>query len=192
MKNSEERPYKRSVIVIKRSLQFRFAALTMTLVSFACFMVWWETFRDLNGYKDKGFLSDPMLGLALHQINVVILIKVVALVLLVGGFSLLISHYIAGPLYRLEKSFEHLRTGDLTHRVRFRSRDGLQHMGDALNVTLNTLQKRLKKDYAKLHTIEDELSDLSKSSRDKVRNAKIQRIADEIKSITKSFKVFES
>jgi methyl-accepting chemotaxis protein len=56
------------------------------------------------------------------------------------GVLLFISHRIAGPLYRLERSLEQIADGDLTVETRLRSTDE----GKALAASLNDMATKLK------------------------------------------------
>ncbi|MBI5563235.1 MAG: HAMP domain-containing protein [Deltaproteobacteria bacterium] len=53
----------------------------------------------------------------------------------VAGFIVLlfVSHKLAGPLYRFEKSLEEIAKGDLTHRFRLREGDEMNSLAERLN-----------------------------------------------------------
>jgi methyl-accepting chemotaxis protein len=53
----------------------------------------------------------------------------------IAGFVILlyVSHKIAGPLYRFERSLEEIGSGDLTHKFTLRSHDQLGELADRLN-----------------------------------------------------------
>ena len=62
--------------------------------------------------------------------------------------SLLITHKIAGPVYRLEQSLKQMAAGNLDLRVRFRTGDDLQELANLVNQiiarqseALTTIQK---------------------------------------------------
>jgi len=65
-------------------------------------------------------------------------------VMAAGGFISLLSgvalalflpQKLAGPIYRVQKSLEAIRDGDLTERVRLRSNDTLMDLADSVNET---------------------------------------------------------
>ena len=65
---------------------------------------------------------------------------------LVSGFfmisnALMISHKIAGPAYRLCKSLEQIREGDIAFKVRLRDGDHPTEVCDELNLLLDTLNE---------------------------------------------------
>ncbi|OGP13162.1 MAG: hypothetical protein A2052_00405 [Deltaproteobacteria bacterium GWA2_54_12] len=57
----------------------------------------------------------------------------------IAVISVLFSHRIAGPLYRLEKSLEAIASGDLTVATRFRGMDQLSALADELNTMVRSL-----------------------------------------------------
>lgn len=65
--------------------------------------------------------------------------------------SVLISHRIAGPLYRFNRIFNDLGRGDLSLRVRVRRTDYLIHEADALNTMIGSLAEKLR-DIRESHT----------------------------------------
>ncbi|MBI5562222.1 MAG: methyl-accepting chemotaxis protein [Deltaproteobacteria bacterium] len=58
--------------------------------------------------------------------------------------SVIFSHRIAGPIYRLEKGMEAIGSGDLTVDTRFRGADALAPLADELNAMTRTLNHRAR------------------------------------------------
>lgn len=57
----------------------------------------------------------------------------------IAVISVLFSHRIAGPLFRLEKSLDAIASGDLTVSTRFRGMDQLSVLADELNTMVRSL-----------------------------------------------------
>lgn len=57
----------------------------------------------------------------------------------------LFSHKIAGPILRIERTFEDALGGDLTQRIKLRQGDELKDTADQLNSMLDGLQARIKR-----------------------------------------------
>jgi len=70
-----------------------------------------------------------------------VLIQVLFLTLLVFFVSLLWTHKIAGPLYRLRQSFRQVSAGDLFVVTRFRNTDQLQNVPVLLNAGLEQIRE---------------------------------------------------
>lgn len=57
----------------------------------------------------------------------------------IAVISVMFSHRIAGPLFRLEKSLDAIASGDLTVNTRFRGMDQLSALADELNTMVRSL-----------------------------------------------------
>lgn len=81
----------------------------------------------------------------------------------IAVISVLFSHRIAGPLYRLGKSLEAIASGDLTVATRFRGMDQLSALADELNTmvrSLNHTSRSVMESAEELKIAEDTLHSL--------------------------------
>lgn len=76
-----------------------------------------------------------------------VLVQVLFLTLLIFFISLLWTHKIAGPLYRLRHSFQQVSAGNPSVVTRFRNSDQLQN----IPVLLNSGLEQLRGDFGQLH-----------------------------------------
>ena len=60
---------------------------------------------------------------------------------LIFFYAVIISHRLAGPIFRLEKDLDKIIEGDHSIRIRFRSKDCLDSLANKLNQVLNRLPK---------------------------------------------------
>lgn len=72
-------------------------------------------------------------------VSVLAFFVVCSVVMAVQGLRF--SHRIAGPAYRIVKSFERIREGDISFRVTLRKGDYLTEVADELNLTLDWLNE---------------------------------------------------
>ena len=56
---------------------------------------------------------------------------------------LVISHRLAGPLYRFEKELREIGEGDLTRDIRLRKEDQIRDMADSLNKMSAQLREKI-------------------------------------------------
>ncbi len=56
---------------------------------------------------------------------------------------MLLSHRLAGPLYRFERSLENISRGDLTYRIKLRSADQLTELQEALNRFTENMERQI-------------------------------------------------
>ncbi len=137
-----KRQYKRRTILIRRSFQIKHALITLALFALSAFIVWWELYESFSEMSARGLISDPQVMLIVREISSVIMIKMSVALLLVWLLSILLTHFVAGPLYRLEKGLEALRDGDFKHRIHLRKWDELESLAQLFNEAMDRLQKR--------------------------------------------------
>ncbi len=96
----------------------------------------------------------------------------------------LLSHRIAGPLYRVQKALHEIGQGDLTHRIRLRENDQLDELAQALNQFAQRMDE-------KLGSLQRELDQASAKFPDKDKPEEIAKLAEivrRLKEVTDTFK----
>ncbi len=83
---------------------------------------------------------------ALKAVNRSMLPKVMMLAVIIFIAGIIISHKIAGPMYRIEKSAEAIASGDLSVSFRIRKGDEMKEASSALEEMVDSLQA----DFAKI------------------------------------------
>ena len=145
----EKKKIVRRSFFIKRRLQWKiFASVIGMLISFALFMVlglYFPLFYIL-------YSNLPAESVALQQtayfyltIEKYIWISILMVIALIGVYSIILSHRIAGPLYRFEQTLQKIGQGDLSRRIQLRRYDELKDFGDQLNQTLDALEATLRR-----------------------------------------------
>lgn len=136
--------FRRKTVVIKRGFQFRYAMIMFALFGLAAFMVWWEIYNSFKSLMDQGLIHEPAAVRMISDVSSVILYKVLIALAIVWFLSILLSHYVAGPIYRIEACLKLLREGDLVHRARLRPHDELKSLAAAYNEALDSLHTRVR------------------------------------------------
>ena len=80
------------------------------------------------------------------EMNFITAVTFVAVLVLVGVVGLMLSHKVAGPMFRLTKHFEETAASGSPRPVKFREGDYFQEVPDAYNLQ-----------FAKKHAHEDEI-----------------------------------
>ncbi|MBP7055569.1 MAG: methyl-accepting chemotaxis protein [Candidatus Omnitrophica bacterium] len=143
---------------IKKRFQFSFAAgfvvlLLLESLLIAAFLVNLSNNTITTGYSGSVlrvertsdfFLTSFMLGTF-----------IVAGAVAIAGMLIfiLLSHRIAGPLYRFEKTVKDIEAGDLTARISLRKKDEIIALKEALNVFVDSMDKRIGRIKRSLHEI---------------------------------------
>lgn len=145
----EKKPYKRKIIVVKKSFQFKYATIVTVLFALACFTVWWEIHQSVKQLTMQGIINDPVVVQMMASLSNVMLLKATVALVLVWILALALSHWVAGPVYRVEKGLEALGTGDFTHRIFLRKRDQFASLAEVFNRTAEALQEKARKEQSK-------------------------------------------
>ena len=135
----ENKPgYRRKIHYIKKEFQFRFIVKFCLLV-----LVGGLISTAILAFFSKGTLTSTFENsrLVIEKTSIAILPAVIytnliTLVLITGatiGVTLLISHKLAGPMFRFEADLKVIGTGDLTKVVRLRKEDQIKDMVQSLN-----------------------------------------------------------
>ena len=124
--------FQRKTILIKKHLQYRYMALIFLSVLLAFIVVGldiiWTVSKVVNEHPMMQPLLDemssmvPLFGLKVGMYMVMVLIV-----------SAVVSHRMAGPIFKFEKSCSTVAEGDLTHRVYLRQGDQLTELQDHFN-----------------------------------------------------------
>lgn len=67
------------------------------------------------------------------------------IITLLSWRALILSHRIAGPIYRLEKELQNIAKGNFSIRIKFRKKDELKSIAEGINTILDEIEKRLEK-----------------------------------------------
>ena len=116
----------------------------------------------------------------------------------VVGFvvMLLISHKIAGPLYRFERSLEETSRGDLTNRFSLRSDDQMHDLAEKMNQFnqhMDGAVSKVQRELVELSALLEGLKAEAGAGADAARtNEMISRAADRVTSLRKSATYFKT
>lgn len=80
---------------------------------------------------------------ALERVNLILVIGIPILFAAMTYSAVRLTHRLAGPIYRIEKSLtEIIRTRDFTHQIRIRKDDELHSLVEKINTALREASKR--------------------------------------------------
>jgi methyl-accepting chemotaxis protein len=125
--------------------------------------------------------------------SVFILVVVTAAI---AAISVLYSHKIAGPLFRIERNLDLIGSGDLTVNTRFRKTDQLFVLADELNATVRSLNHTVRASgdaLEKVKRCEERLAALLEDdgcTEDALREAvfSLKRAVDTVRDVTSEIK----
>jgi len=133
--NTQPKPtaqFQRKTILIKKHLQYRYMALIFASVLLAFIVVGLDVLWTVSKVVNEHPMMQPMLE-EMAAMAPLFGIKIGMYLLIVLIVSVVVSHRMAGPVFKFEKSCAVVAEGDLTHRVYLRKGDQLMDLQDQFN-----------------------------------------------------------
>lgn len=138
-----------------------------------------------TGYMDSIFRIERTPNFFLMPFILIILISVVGMGITGMVIFILLSHRIAGPLYRFEQDLEEIGRGDLTKRINIRSTDQLVELKESLNTFTNLFDQRI----GSIKSCIEELDKLLAKKDDPENAARIREYLERLKREISRFNV---
>ncbi len=170
--------FQRKTIIVKKNLQYRY----MFIISFVSLVAFMLVFLDIIYNIHKVVEAHPGMIPLLDEIfsNIpFVIFKLIIYILIVIIASAVISHKIAGPIYKFEKISQNIANGDMTQRVYLRKGDSLIELQNAFNQMIENIHLVMK--------INEDLKNELKNRN--IEKEKIDEIDKKIKEIMPEFKV---
>ncbi len=136
---------KRRTIFIKKKLQLRYMLLIVLSVLCGLSIMALELTATLNDLFDKY----PVLVQPIYDQFIPIVAsffyKIIIYVLFVVLISAILSHKMAGPVYRFEQTCKAIAKGDFSQRVRLREGDQFTELQDEFNKMMDRVEAEINK-----------------------------------------------
>lgn len=164
--------FSRRQFLIQRNLQFKYMLMVLFTISIVTAIIVgtvYITHRTLISEQFAGISAAAALPAVFQKINLLLMFELPIALLIAAWASIVVSHRVAGPVYRLEKIATKISQGDLTSYLRLRKNDELKDLGSAFNSVIENMQVLVVKDR---HLI-CELSQLTERLYGDLKNKKI-------------------
>ena len=136
--------FKRTQYFVAKGFQLKYVGLILLLMFITaglCSYVVYYTSMVLLGEKLASVYPQGRLIGIVQSVNWRILLSVLLMTPVVAFIGVFLSHKIAGPVYRIEKTLDAMSSGDLRNLIVLRKGDELVSIANAIN----RLQESLKK-----------------------------------------------
>ncbi|MBU2530273.1 MAG: methyl-accepting chemotaxis protein, partial [Elusimicrobia bacterium] len=117
------------------------------------------------------------------------MMKVLMYLVIVIIVSAVVSHRMAGPIFKFEKSTKVVAKGDLTHRIWLRKGDQLVDLKDSFNIMLESVHNAIKSDKIIIDGLRQELREESLKVSDSQLKNKLEQIEGNLGKVFSSFKI---
>ena len=134
---------RRKKYLIKKGLQFRYIGTILAVVFFialVCTATTYYSLLVLLGEKLANVYPQGRLAITLKNVNVIVLYRVLLLIPFVTIVGLILSHRIAGPVFRIEAVLQDIGKGNLDVKVSLRKRDELKDLAETVNTMTDDLK----------------------------------------------------
>ncbi|MCX5679892.1 MAG: hypothetical protein NTZ95_04470 [Candidatus Omnitrophica bacterium] len=180
---------RRTNYFIKKGFQFNFALKFMLLIILEAALIaglfmYMSGNTLTTGYNNSILTIERTSNFFLWPLLIIILITAIGIGLAGMLVFILLSHRIAGPLYRFEKDLGDIGYGDLTKRIHLRKTDQLTEVKEALNSLVSTFDERMSRIKAALTELKT-FTDKGEPG----NSAKIQNVVKKLKEEIDRFKV---
>jgi methyl-accepting chemotaxis protein len=130
--------YRRSIFLINKPFQFRFALYVCSFLiamSFAYPMIIYQVFDYFVSYVARDPMAPAITTLHETRDEIVFLLVIMQLGVLLACFimSIFMSHRIAGPLFKLRKFMSAAKTGKIGEELFFRKADHFKELATEYN-----------------------------------------------------------
>ncbi|MEE8360271.1 MAG: HAMP domain-containing protein [Candidatus Omnitrophota bacterium] len=135
---------RRRKYLIKPGFQLRYAGiilLTLFVASAICVLTTYFSSISLLGEKLAHVYPQGRLVATLKQVNMIIAYRLLFLIPFLAFFGILLSHRIAGPAYRIERTLREIGTGNFDIHIKLRRYDELVSIANAINDMTSDLKK---------------------------------------------------
>lgn len=145
---NNERPFKRKTYFIKKSFQFRFILKFCLVILAGVIVSTGILFFFSSGTLTSSFQDSRLVikNTSLAILPVVLYTNLITLGLITIAsiaVTLLVSHKLAGPMFRFEKDLEEIAKGNLSKRIRLREKDQMMDFAESMNNMINSLHAKM-------------------------------------------------
>lgn len=139
---------RRRIYLIKTRFQLKYTGLILLFMFIVAWAVGYTVYYTgwlLMGEKLANVYPQGRLVAIMKTINITLILRLVLIAPLVALFSILLSHRVAGPLFRIEQFLKSVAKGNLSIKLHLRKEDELQDLAEAINEMTDDLKNRVKR-----------------------------------------------
>ena len=129
----------RKKYIIDKNMQFRLTVRFFFLTLLFSLFLGFEAYITIWPVV-SGAIPEHMVGHVLSRICFRFLVFVLPVFLVIAAFSVVFSHRIAGPVYRLERVLDALIQGEEVEHMHVRRHDELQGLVKKINMLIDMMQ----------------------------------------------------
>lgn len=195
----EQRTWKRRNYFVKQDFQGRFVlrfflTILLSAVVFTVILSIFSAHTITITYRDSFLRIEKTPKALFYEIIRAHGLYIFLIGVGISTLSLFLSHRIAGPLYRFEKSIEEINRGNLSFRIKLRKKDEAKELAEAMNRMIETLSSYLSDIKAITDDIEKNLLETKKAVEEQKGGAgeSINRTIQALEELKKALSYFKT
>ena len=164
----------RKKLLVEKSLQLKYMALVLfTIIGIVSVFILtlYFTYWSIITPNLSSIQAQATLDSVFQKLNLFLMVEIPIILIIAALASIIISHKVAGPVYRLQKVAREVAKGDLTQNVRLRSDDELKNLSAAFNTVIENMNLLVSQDKRLIM----QLCDLSDSLYSNLKDNKIDQ-----------------
>jgi len=136
----KKRPHRRRTYLIKKRMQLKTTIRVIFVVIFFSLFVGFEVYITIWPAV-SGFLPKDMMSFVQQRIFFRAIFFLLPFIFVIAASSILLSHRVAGPLYRIELTLDKLIQGQDVEYIRLRKNDELKELAEKINRLIPIVKK---------------------------------------------------
>jgi HAMP domain-containing protein len=128
--------------LINKRMQLAFTARFLVVAVLFALFIGFQVYVTIWPVA-SGFVPDHLMHLVRHQIFVRTILFLIPAAFVMIAFSIIISHRVAGPLHRIERTIDEVVRGEDVAYIRLRKKDEqeLKHLATKINELIAIIKK---------------------------------------------------
>ncbi len=139
--------FRRRRYLIAREFQLKFAGMILVfmfcIALFTAFTIYYNVWM-LLGEKLANVYPQGRLAAILKSANISLFYRMFFLSPFVFILAIVLSHRIAGPIYRMKRDLDEIVAGNYSKRLRLRKTDELKDVAESINKLVDILEEKKK------------------------------------------------
>jgi HAMP domain-containing protein len=139
--------YKRTKFIVKKGFQLRYIGLILAVMLFSSLIAGYTIYYNswvFLGSKLANVYPQGMLAQIFKAVNFKLTINLTLIAIICVGIGIIASHRIAGPIDRMVKFLNSVKSGDYSKRLKLREKDELVDLANAINELVDKLEGEKK------------------------------------------------
>ena len=143
----EQKSYRRRRYIVKKEFQLKYVGLIVAVMLLSAVISGYTIYYNswvLLGEKLANVYPQGMLVQIFRSVNMRLFVAMFFVAIICVGISILASHRIAGPVFRMIRFLGKVTAGDYSQRIHLRKKDELKDLAEAINKLVDKLESEKK------------------------------------------------